>query len=146
MYLTSGLKHDVQSFSLTDDGRTIAFTTNEDGLNRVYLMDTATRAYRAVAGLPVATIGGLAWHKDNRHLALTTSSPRSASDVYVLDATAGTVTRWTESELGGLVAANLSEAELIRWKSFDGLEISGFLHRPPAKFSGNWQRRMRPFK
>ncbi len=135
-YLTSGLKHDVQSFSLTDDGRTIAFNTNEDGLNRVYLMDTATRAYRAIAGLPVATIGGLAWHKDNRHLALTISSPRSASDVYVLDAVGGTVTRWTESELGGLVAANLSEAELVRWKSFDGLEISGFLHRPPAKFPG----------
>jgi len=135
-YLTTGLKADVEEFDLSDDGRRVAFTTNEDGLNRVYLMDTTTREYRAVAGLPVATIGGLAWHKDNRHLALTINSPRSASDVFVLDATAGTVTRWTESELGGLVAANLSEAELVRWKSFDGLEISGFLYRPPAKFTG----------
>jgi len=135
-YLTTGLKHDVEEFDLSDDGRMIAFITNEDGLNRVYLMDTATRAYRAVAGLPVATIGGLEWHKDSRHLALTINSPRSAADVYVLDAAAGTTTRWTESEMGGLVAANLSEAELVRWKSFDGLEISGFLYRPPAKFTG----------
>jgi dipeptidyl aminopeptidase/acylaminoacyl peptidase len=135
-YLTTGLKHDVEEFDLSDDGRMIAFTTNEDGLNRMYLMDTATRAYRAVAGLPVATINGLNWHKDNRHLALTINSPRSAADVYVLDAQEGATTRWTESELGGLVAANLSEAELVRWKSFDGLEISGFLYRPSAKFAG----------
>lgn len=135
-YLTTGLKADVEEYDLSDDGRLVAFTTNEDGLNRVYLMDTTTREYQAVAGLPVATIGGLAWHKDNRHLALTINSPRSAADVFVLDAAAGTVTRWTESELGGLVAANLSEAELVRWKSFDGLEVSGFLYRPPAKFTG----------
>ena len=56
-------------------------------------------------------------------------SARSTSDVYSVDATSGTVSRWTESELGGLVAADLSEPELIRWKSFDGLEISGFYYR-----------------
>jgi len=28
------------------------------------------------------------------------------------------------------------EAELVRWKSFDGKMISGFLYRPPANFSG----------
>ena len=28
------------------------------------------------------------------------------------------------------------EAELIHWKSFDGKMISGFLYRPPSKFTG----------
>jgi dipeptidyl aminopeptidase/acylaminoacyl peptidase len=28
------------------------------------------------------------------------------------------------------------EAELVRWKSFDGKMISGFLYKPPAKFTG----------
>jgi dipeptidyl aminopeptidase/acylaminoacyl peptidase len=46
------------------------------------------------------------------------------------------VTRWTESELGGLVAANLAEPSLIKWNSFDGLEITGFYYRPPARFTG----------
>jgi dipeptidyl aminopeptidase/acylaminoacyl peptidase len=61
---------------------------------------------------------------------------RSTSDVYSLEAGTGTVARWTEGELGGLMAAELSEPELIRWKSFDGLEITGFHYRAPAKFSG----------
>jgi len=28
------------------------------------------------------------------------------------------------------------EPELVRWKSFDGKMISGFLYRPPANFMG----------
>jgi dipeptidyl aminopeptidase/acylaminoacyl peptidase len=47
------------------------------------------------------------------------------------------VTRWTESETGGLDVTKNSEPELVKIKSFDGLEVSGFLYRPdPAKFPG----------
>ncbi len=46
------------------------------------------------------------------------------------------MSRWTESELGGLVATELSEPKLVRWPSFDGREITGFLYEPPARFSG----------
>jgi dipeptidyl aminopeptidase/acylaminoacyl peptidase len=64
-------------------------------------------------------------------------SARSVSDVVVLDTETGGVVRWTESELGGLVADTLSEPSLVKWKSFDGLEISGFLYQPSAaKFAG----------
>ncbi len=48
----------------------------------------------------------------------------------------GEVSRWTESELGGLLADELVEPELIRWKSFDGLEITGFLYPAAKKFEG----------
>jgi dipeptidyl aminopeptidase/acylaminoacyl peptidase len=135
-WLTADLPHDVDEFALSDDGRTIAFITNEAGLNRLHLLDTATRAHRPVAGTPVASLSGIEWHRDGRHLGFTVSSPRSAADAYVLDAASGQLTRWTESELGGLVADQLSEAEPIAWKSFDGLQITGFLYRPSAKFTG----------
>jgi dipeptidyl aminopeptidase/acylaminoacyl peptidase len=38
--------------------------------------------------------------------------------------------------LAGQRALDLAEPELIRWKSFDGLEISGFYYKAPARFSG----------
>ena len=50
--------------------------------------------------------------------------------------TTGKVERWTESETGGLNTAAFAEPELVRWKSFDGRKISGFLYRPPAQFPG----------
>ena len=134
--ITTGFKGDVSSASLSHDGKRAIFFVSEDGIDRAYLLDVAKLTYAPIAGLPAAQLGGGAWHRDNRHVAFTVSSARSVSDVYVLDVDAGSVTRWTESELGGLVASNLSEPSLVKWKSFDGLEISGFLYRPAAKFAG----------
>ena len=134
--ITTDIAWDVDGFDVSPDGKRIAFEVNEAGVSRVYLLETATRRYRVLPGLPMGLIGGLAWHNNNRDLGLTVSSARSPSDAYSMDAESGQVTRWTESELGGLIAADLSEPALIRWKSFDGLEITGFYYKPPARFSG----------
>jgi len=135
-YLTTDITADVEGFSLSDDGRHLLFNVSEAGLGRLYLMDLADFSYRPVEGVPVGVIGTIAWHKNNRHVAISVNSARSPSDLHVLDIETGGITRWTQSELGGLVADTLSEPELIRWKSFDDLEISGFLYRPPEKFTG----------
>ena len=134
--LTADIPWDVESADLSPDGGTLAFTANEAGVSRLYLMDTRTRQRRAVEGLPLGVIGGLDWHPRGGVLGFSMSSARSPTDTYSLDVSTGEVTRWTESELGGLVASDLSEPELIEWTSFDGRRISGFLYRPPARFTG----------
>ena len=134
--LTTELKWDVEAFDLSPDGKTIAFSVNEAGVSKLYLFDTAARRSKAVAGAPAGVMGALAWHRNSRDLAFSIGSARSVSDVYSLDASSGTISRWTEGELGGLIASEISEPELIRWKSFDGLEISGFYYRAPARFTG----------
>jgi dipeptidyl aminopeptidase/acylaminoacyl peptidase len=40
------------------------------------------------------------------------------------------------SETGGINPDTLPEAQLVKWKSFDGKEITGWLYMPPAKFTG----------
>ena len=134
--LTQEVGGDVDSFALSDDGRSLAFEVNASGVSRIYLMNTVTRGYRPVAGLPVSVAGRLSWHKDNRHLAISLTCATISGDVFVLDAESGEVVRWTESELGGVVASELREAQLIGWPSFDGREITGFLFPPGAKFEG----------
>jgi dipeptidyl aminopeptidase/acylaminoacyl peptidase len=135
--LSGAIEWDVEDFDLSDDGRTLAFATNEAGVSRLYLMDTQTREPRRVAGLPAGVIGGsLRWRPGGREVAFGLASARSPSDVYSVDAASGAVTRWTESELGGLVASALAEPTLIRWRSFDGRDITGFYSRPPARFTG----------
>jgi dipeptidyl aminopeptidase/acylaminoacyl peptidase len=134
--LTSEFTWDVEGFELSKDGQTIAFVINEAGVSKLYLLDTATRRSRPAAGVPAGVIGALRWHPNNRDLAFSVASARSPSDVYSLDVTTGAVSRWTEAEIGGLVASDLVEPELVRWKSFDGREISGFYYRAPARFTG----------
>jgi dipeptidyl aminopeptidase/acylaminoacyl peptidase len=134
--LTAGIDWDVTGYDLSPDGKTIAFTTNEQGVSKLYLLDTGTRRYRPVAGLPVGFVGGLEWHPRGRHLGFTMGTARTAADAYSLDANTGKVTRWTESETGGLDVSQLPDPQLITWPSFDGKEISGFLYRPPARYTG----------
>jgi dipeptidyl aminopeptidase/acylaminoacyl peptidase len=135
-YLTDHIKWDVDTFTLSPDGSTIAFVTNEDGVSRLRLLDTKNRKEKPAPELPVGLIGGLEWHKNSRELGFVLTNARTAADVYSLDVATNKVERWTFSESGGLNTENYSQAELVRWKSFDGREISGFLYMPPAKFTG----------
>jgi dipeptidyl aminopeptidase/acylaminoacyl peptidase len=135
-YLTTHIPWDVDSFDVSPDGRTIAFVTNEEGLSVLRLLDVATRKDKPGPKLPAGVIGGLEWHNNGRDLGFSLSSARSPNDVYSADVATLAVERWTESETGGLNAAAFSEPELVRWKSFDGRTISGFLYRPPARFAG----------
>lgn len=133
---TADIPWDVEGFDLSDDGGRICFVTNEAGISRARILDTATGATRPVGGLPEGVIGGGKWHADGRHVAFAVGSARSTADVHVWDAETGRVDRWTESELGGIVAGGLVEPELVRWESFDGLELSGFLYPAAERFTG----------
>jgi dipeptidyl aminopeptidase/acylaminoacyl peptidase len=135
-YYTTEVHWDVDLFDVTPDGRTIAVVTNEDGIGRLRLIDAASGEARLVSGLPAGVVGSLEWHENGEELGLSLSSARSPSDMYSVDAATAKVERWTESETGGLNAANFAEPELVRWESFDGRTISGFLYKPEAKFAG----------
>jgi len=136
-YLTDQIKWDVDEFDLSPDGRTVAFVTNEEGVSRLHLMDTKTRKEKTGPNLPVGVIGGVQWHQNGRDLGFQLNTARSTADVYSLDTKTGLVERWTQSETGGLNTDNFSEAQLVRWPSFDGRTLSGFLYMPPmGKFNG----------
>ncbi len=133
--LTPNISWDVDEFALSHDGKTIAFVTNEDGLSALHLIDTATRRERPAPKLSVGVVTDLLWHRNNRDLAFALTTARSPADCYSLDVTTGRVERWTTSETG-VNTETFPQAQLVRWKSFDGKMISGFLYRPPAKFAG----------
>lgn len=134
--LTAQIEWDVVALDLSEDGQRLAFVTNEAGVSKLYVLDTATRKYQQAQGLPVGVVRALKWHTNGKDLGFSLSSARSMSDAYSIEVQSGKITRWTESELGGLPADELPQAELIRWKSFDGREISGFYYAPPPKFTG----------
>jgi dipeptidyl aminopeptidase/acylaminoacyl peptidase len=135
-YLTTSIPWDVDNFDLSHDGKTIAFVTNEDGVDVLRLLDTATGREKPGPRLPAGTLGGLAFGPGDRELGFSRASARFPSDVFSLDVASLKLERWTESETGGIDTAAFPEAELVRVKSFDGRTISGFLYRPPARFTG----------
>jgi dipeptidyl aminopeptidase/acylaminoacyl peptidase len=127
---------DVIEFDVSPDGKTIAFVTNEKGVSVFHLFDTATGKELPRPKLPLGVIFGVRWHKDGGLIGFNLETARASTDAYSYDVKTGKVDRWTFSETGGLNANTFSEPELISWKSSDGREITGFLYKPPAKFTG----------
>jgi dipeptidyl aminopeptidase/acylaminoacyl peptidase len=128
---------DVDDFDVSEDGKTIAYVTNEKGIGVIHFFDVAARREMPGPKLPLGTVSGVRWHKDGGAIGFTMETPRANADAYSHDLKTGKLDRWTYSELGGLNSDTWAEPELVAWKSFDGREITGFLYRPSAsKFPG----------
>ena len=134
--LTGHIPWDVDGFEVSADGRTVAVVTNEDGTGVLRLFDGATGKERARPRLPPGTVNSVKWHPGGRELGIQLESARHPDDVFSLDLKSGKTARWTESEVGGLDSFELREPELVKWSSFDQRVISGYLYRPPARFTG----------
>jgi dipeptidyl aminopeptidase/acylaminoacyl peptidase len=128
---------DVEDATLSHDRQLLAYVVNENGLSRLRVLDLASGKERPLPETPKGVISGLVWHENNHDLAFGVNSARSPLDAYSINLNTGQLERWTTSETGGLNAQNFVEPELVKWKSFDGLEISGWLYRPSAaRFPG----------
>ncbi|WP_238178406.1 S9 family peptidase [Calothrix sp. 336/3] len=135
-YLTSNIPWDIEDFDISENGKYLAFTANEDGASILHILDTRTGKEKPLPKLPIGQVYGINWHRNNQDLGFVLISANSTADVYSLNIQNNQIERWTASETGGLNTDKFSPPELIRWQSFDGKTISGFLYRPPTKFTG----------
>lgn len=133
--ITTDIDWSVGGFELSEDGSKAAFYVNEDGLDRLFLMDTATNAFTPVEIIPTGLIRALEFSPNGRRLALTLNGATFPSDVFTLEfgddpLVATGLTRWTESEVGGLNTDSFIAPELIHYTSFDGRQIPAFIYKP----------------
>ncbi len=128
--LTGDLAWGVESFDLSPDGRSIAYVVNEAGRSTLRLMDARTLRALPTPDLPAGIVSGVSFSPDNRRLGFTLNSATAPGDVYTWELRARRLTRWTQSETGGIPQSTFVEPELISWRSFDDREITGFIYRP----------------
>jgi dipeptidyl aminopeptidase/acylaminoacyl peptidase len=139
-YISTKIPWDVSEFELSDDGRRGAFVTNEGGISRLYLLNTKSRRYALLNSMPLGQIFGLAFHPDNRQLAMNLNTAQTPSDAFVMSlrrspTDARSLRRWTSSEVGGLDTATFAEPELMHYPSFDTVDgeprqVPAFVYRP----------------
>jgi dipeptidyl aminopeptidase/acylaminoacyl peptidase len=135
-YLTANIPWDVETLQLSHDGRHLAFVTNEAGVSVVHVRKSNFEKDDSLPQLPAGVAGVVRWHKNSHDLGFTVTNARGPGDAYSIDINTGKIERWTNSETAVKTDA-FPEAKLVKWKTFDGKEISGFLYRPPAaKFPG----------
>lgn len=126
----------VEQYVLNHQQTHAAFVVNEEGIKRVYIQDLRNKSYAVVTGLPVGVVSGVSWHSQGKNVAFNFTTSNASTDVFEWNIENRKLNRWTESELGGMNLTDVPAPKLIKWKSFDGAEISGFLYEAPARFQG----------
>jgi dipeptidyl aminopeptidase/acylaminoacyl peptidase len=134
--LTQGLNYDVNHFDVSFDANRIAFTTNELGSDVLRTMDLSSFREYSRPALVDGVINHLRWRRKSDELAFDVASARTAGDVFSYDVKENRLTRWTNGNNPGVNTRELAEPRLVKWKSFDGLTISGFHYHPPERFTG----------
>lgn len=128
-WLTSDIPWDVAGIEVADESGAVAFTINEDGASRLYLL---TDGQRRELPLPLGIVSGLEFSPDERHLGFTLSRPDAPSDAYSLRLADDELSRWTISEVGGLDPASFVTPQRISFPSFDGRTIPAYYFAPRA--------------
>jgi dipeptidyl aminopeptidase/acylaminoacyl peptidase len=138
--LSTDVDWDVQGFDVSDDGTLVAFFANEDGFARAHVRSTADNQPWPAPELPLGVAYGLDFRPGSHEFAFTFTWARSSADVYSWDVDDRRLTRWTDSEMGGLPPTRFVEPELVRYPTFDEAApgerrtIPAFVYRPdPAK-------------
>lgn len=135
-YVPSPRDWDVEEFQQSPDGKMLAFITNEDGISRLHCFDVGAGEERSAPKLPVGVISDLRWRSDSTEIAFNFKSSRTPNDVYSLNTQTGKVELWATSVTNGVNTSKFSEPELVHWPAFDKRTLSGFLYRPPSRFTG----------
>jgi dipeptidyl aminopeptidase/acylaminoacyl peptidase len=122
--ITGNIPWHVEGGAYSDDRTRGAFSVNENGFSRLYLLDMETREFAPVEGLPTGLVGGLEFSPDGTRLGMTLNTPQTPSDSFVMDLgpdplSYGEVTRWTYSEVGGLDTDTFVVPELVSYPTFD---------------------------
>jgi dipeptidyl aminopeptidase/acylaminoacyl peptidase len=134
---TTGLKWDVESFDLSDDGNLLAFAVNEDGFSRLRFLDLKAGRELPAPEMPEGVMTPPRFRRGSHEVAFALNWARATRDVYSYDADSRRLDRWTASEAGGLNTSAFALPELVHFQSFDGRTIPAFVYRPPAdRFPG----------
>lgn len=124
---------ELDGFEVTEDGKTAALIWNAAGRSELELLDLATRKRTPGPKLP----GGIAFSpefsRDGSRLALVVAGSTLPADVWVLDRSSGDLRQVTFSPHAGIDLSSLVSPALVEFPAHDGLELSGWLYRPPGK-------------
>lgn len=120
---------ELEDLVLTADGHTLLLLWNVAGRSECELMDVAT-GIRSALELPHLVAHDANFSRDGRWLALTLEGPEHPKAVWLFDTELriwAQITRQTEDWIAPSVHPTLE-----RLRSDDGLEITGWLYRPPS--------------
>ena len=121
---------DVAGADFSEDGKYLAIWINNDARTEIRVYDAATMERVALPDLPEAEVTGVAFSQDETKLAFYGSTARSPRDLYVAPVGGGEARQLTSTLNEEIDPDHLVAPEVVRFASYDGVEIPGLLYKP----------------
>lgn len=120
---------ELDSVRLNKQGTTAALLWNLKGSNVLSFYDLVNGKPVHGPHIPGEIAGGINFSNDGTKLAMNVSGATQPADIWIMDMKTGQFRQLTFSPHAGVDLTSLAHPELVTFKSFDGLELSGWLYR-----------------
>lgn len=120
---------DVMYSYQSENGKYQVIGINEDGKNKVIIRDAAGKDI-AFPDIPDGDVTGVNISPSEKNMRLTVGSSKAPNDLYAYNFESGELKCLTNSLNPEINPDNLVSAEVVRYKSFDGLEIPAIYYKP----------------
>jgi len=128
---------DVRFVFYSESGRYRISGVNEDARMTISILDTQTGEPVELSGLPEGDLAQIRFSPDETKVALMVSTDTSPRDIYVVDRASGDSRRLTRAANPAIDEAILVASTVVRYASFDRLEIPGILYKPANASADN---------
>lgn len=128
---------DVTNVARSRGGKYLSVGVNEDSTSALYLLDAVTHERVPLPKLPARNVSRLVFSADDAQMVMFVSDSRIPNDLYLVATSGQTPRALTRALNPAIDASHLVDGEVVRFASYDGLEIPGVLYRPHGASAEN---------
>lgn len=128
---------DITAIYFSHNGKYRVVSTNEDARTKIKIYEEGSGRTVDLPALPDGDISDIHISDSETRMAFYHDGARSPGNLYVYDFDTKKATRLTDSLNPEINPADLVEARVVRYKSFDGLDIPAILYQPNGATAAN---------
>ena len=128
---------DVMYVNNSASGRYLTYGVNVDAKTEVTLRDVENDAGVDLPALPNGDLLNIRFSRDESQMALVINADDSPSNIHVIDLEQGDTRQLTDALNPEIDREHLVTAEVVRYPSFDGVEIPSVLYKPHGASAEN---------
>ena len=133
--VVDGGEWNVDGVAIDDETGRIVYSRNVDGYTELTVGDLVGPTEidrRPEPDLPRGIAGGVSFDDGAKRFAVTVTTDTTNANVYVVDTETGATERWTHAPTAGIPESTFVESDLLRYETFDGRGIPGYLSVPES--------------
>ncbi len=123
-------KWDVVNMSLSENEKYRTIFINEDGKNKILLFDHSTGKQIKFPEIADGDVLGVTISRSEKNMLLSIGSSTSPRNLYLYNIAADELKKLTNALNPVINENDLVKAEVVRFKSFDGMEIPAIYYKP----------------